>query len=248
MNKKMKIALIGIALIAVIALVVMITTNKEESVKKSDLIEQGIPEEMLTTQSEEAAVETQKLIDEVLSEQGGLEGANIINIGAPADMVEGGEGTGEPAKVIQAIEIVPGSSLVDIKSGAVIKTDGAKVDNAAQAASQEAPSQSFPISNPEELPKSTIKLDVTSSSFAPNTFTVKKGQVVTLAISNVNETTFSEIFRFDDPSLSGVVIGLAKGETKSIIFNAPDKAGEYTFYSAMFDHRDLGAVGKMIVQ
>jgi len=248
MNKNMKIILIVLAIAAIIIVVVMATTKKDSSERRSGSVNQDIPAEMLENQSEEAALETQKLIDEVIGEQGGLENANIINIGAPMEISEGGEASGEPAKVIQAIEIAPGNSLVDIKTGAVIKSDGEKVDNTARPASQEAPSQSFPLSSTDVLPQSTIKLDVTSSSFTPNTFTVKKGQVVTLAVSNVNETTFSEIFRFDDPSLAGVVIGLSKGETKSIVFNAPNTAGEYTFYSSMFNHRDLGAVGKMIVQ
>jgi plastocyanin len=248
MNKKVKIVLILAVVAAAVILFILVTRNNSSVDKTTDLGGQSIPEEMMENQSEEAAVETKKLIDEVIADQGGLENANIINIGAPAEIIDGEEGVSTPVKTIQAIEIVPGGSLVDINSGNVIKSDGAKVDNAAPAASQEAPSQSVPLSSEDTLPKSTIKLDVTSNSFTPATFTVKRGQVVTLAIANVNETTFSEIFRFDDPSLSAVVVGIAKGETKSIVFNAPSTAGEYSFYSSMFNHRDLGAVGKMIVQ
>jgi plastocyanin len=252
MNKKKTII---IALVAIVVLVLIIVfglnksrTENEGSGQRPSSSSEDVPEAMLENQSEEAAGETQKLIDEIIGEESELDPSKIITIGGAAE-VEGMEGE-EGSKVvpIQAVAIAPGNSLVDINSGDVIRDDGTKVDNAAKPASQEAPSQSFPLDNPDDLPSSTIKLDVTSSSFTPNTFTVKRGQVVTLAITNTNTSTFSEVFRFDDESLKAVVVGLAKGQTKSIVFNAPTTAGEYAFYSSMFNHREMGAEGKMIVE
>ena len=160
---------------------------------------------------------------------------------------ENGEIMTPPTKEIKMVVVSPGTSGINIETGKVINETGEVLVNDVSAGSQTAPQSSFPV-DATELPKSTIKLDATSNSFTPNEFTVNRGQAVSLAVTNANTNTFSEVFRFDDSSLSGVVLGLAKGETRSITFNAPDEAGEYTFYSDMFNHRDQGAVGVMIVK
>ncbi len=122
-------------------------------------------------------------------------------------------------------------------------------NNSGGASNPSSPSESFPMTV-ENLPVNVIHLNVTSSSFEPKTFSIKKNQIVMLAVSNVNSTTFSEIFRFYDTRLSGVVTGLAKGETKMIMFKAYNvEYGEtLNFYSSMFDHAAQGATGSMIVQ
>lgn len=245
MKKEMKIALAVLAVV-VLALVVYFasrqTTNKMGNEGQGDAA--SVSGEMAELDPE-AAEATSALIDEVVENNEGT----MQTIALPSNATTTNE-NGEVVPVVEEMKVVvvaPGTSGIDVNSGRVVKSDGAAVNNAAQAATGDAPQSSFPISK-EDLPSSAIKLDVTSNSFSPNEFTVKKGQAVNLAITNVNTSTFSEVFRFDDPGLSGVVIGLAKGETKSITFNAPTKAGEYAFYSSMFDHRAQGAVGKMIVQ
>jgi hypothetical protein len=242
-KKEVKIAGIVVLALIVIALIVFALQKKGGVENIGGQGSTKAPEKMLEEQTPEAAKATQELINEIKPENATEESGNIKTISV-AETV----GTTTVMKEIKAVVVAPGTSAVDMESGKVLTETGKIANNEAQAGSQEAPQQSFPIANKEELPKSTIKLDVTSSSFTPNTFTVNRGQVVSLAVSNVNETTFSEIFRFDDPSLSGVVLGLAKGETKTITFNAPTKAGEYSFFSDMFDHRAQGAVGKMIVK
>ncbi len=243
-KKEVKIAGIVVLVLVVVGLIIF-ALQKKGGIE--NLGSQGgntqAPEKMLEEQTPEAAKATQELINEIKPENATEESGNIKTISV-AETV----GTTTVMKEIKAVVVAPGTSAVDMESGKVLTETGKVANNEAKAGSQEAPQQSFPIANKEELPKSTIKLDVTSSSFTPNTFTVNRGQAVSLAVSNVNETTFSEIFRFDDPSLSGVVLGLAKGETKTITFNAPAKAGEYSFFSDMFDHRAQGAVGKMIVK
>ena len=246
MKKEMKIALAVLAVV-VLALVVYFasrqtTTQTGEEGRGAD--GQTVAGDLQELEPE-AAEATSALIEEVAEKNEG----NVQTIALPSTATTTNE-NGEVVPVVEEMKVVvvaPGTSGIDVDSGKVVKADGTTVNNAAQAATGDAPQSSFPISK-EDLPSSTIKLDVTSSSFTPKEFTVKKGQAVSLAVTNVNTSTFSEVFRFDDPDLSGVVIGLAKGETKSITFNAPTKAGEYTFYSSMFDHREQGAVGKMIVQ
>lgn len=246
MKKNIKIVGIIVIIILVVGIIYLISSVSKP--KTAGVVntnqgtgQVGVTEGMLTTQTPAAADETKKLINDVIKDTG-TSSIETITVNTPSK-----DGASSTVTEIKAVTIVSGASAVDINSGKVINKAGEVVNNAAEAASGAAPSQSYPM-DVKDAPASAIKLDVTSSSFTPNSFTVNRGQAVSLVISNVNATTFSEVFRFDDPSLSGVVIGLAKGETKSIIFNAPAKAGEYSFYSDMFDHRAQGAVGKMIVK
>lgn len=247
MKKSFKIIGIIAAVVLIAIAVIIYLVPKPET--PSGVVEKnlgegevGVTSNMLDNQTKEAAEETTKLINDVIGDTG-TSSVKTITINTSE-----GDGTGSTtATEIKAVTVVSGASAIDINSGQVINESGEVVDNAAEAASQSAPSQSYPISE-AEAPASSIKLKVTSTSFTPNSFTVNRGQAISLVVTNTNESTFSEVFRFDDPSLSGVVIGLAKGETKSIVFNAPNKAGEYVFYSSMFDHRAQGAVGKMIVK
>jgi len=241
-KKEVKIAGVVVLAVVVIGLIVLALQNKGGNFTGNGKGDAKLPEKMLEEQTPEAAKATQGLINEVETKADEASG-NLKTISV-AETV----GTTTVVKEIQAVVVAPGTSAIDTEKGKVVTESGQVANNQAQAGSQDAPQQSFPIAKKEDLPKSTIKLDVTSSSFTPNTFTVNRGQVVSLAVSNVNTTTFSEIFRFDDPALAAVVLGLAKGETKTITFNAPAKAGEYPFYSSMFDHRAQGAVGKMIVK
>jgi plastocyanin len=211
------------------------------------------PEEMLQEQSPEAAKETQKLIDEVSG--GDLDpetNSNIVSLSLPSEGADLEEGATSSIRVVKAIIVADGNSLINTETGEVIQADGKLADNTASAGSPEAPRQSFPLASVDELPESTIKLKGSYNSFSPNTFTVNSGQAVSLAVTNVNsvenDVTFSVIFRFDEPSLSGVVLGVSKGGSKTITFNAPQEAGEYVFYNSQFNHRDLGAVGTMIVK
>lgn len=246
MKKEVKIAIAVVAVLA-LALVVYFATKQtsQQGNNGAGNTPAGVPEGMLEDQTPEAAQATQDLINEATDgQEGNVQTINITGEGTTTNEA------GEEVPAVQEVKVVvvaPGTSGIDANTGKVVTQQGKPVDNSAQAATGEAPQSSFPM-DPEDAPKSAVKLEVTSSSFTPNEFTVNRGQAVNLVISNVNESTFSEVFRFDDPSLAGVVLGLAKGETKSITFNAPTAAGEYAFYSSMFDHREQGAVGKMIVK
>lgn len=245
MKKEIKIVMAVILIIVLFALVFLLLKQKDQVVE--------VNKEMLESQSEEAVEETQKIIDEI------LEGIDVNN--DLGDVYELGgvqeittltgevDAEGNPIeKVIKAVAAVSGTSLIDTNSGRVIQDNGEAVNNNAIPGNLDAPQESYVIEDEEQILSSSIKLDVKMDSFSPNTFTVKRGQLVSLVVSNINEAIFSEIFVFEDPSLSAIVIGLAKGDTKSISFNAPSVAGEYVFYSSAFNHRELGAVGKMIVE
>ncbi len=247
MKNSLKITIAVAVVLLVIIIIYLLPKGNQGNQQNGDnsaAVSTDVPAKMLETQTPEAAKATQGLIDEVAGT--GAQNVETINV----TPVAGKDGVVATSTVpMKVVTVNSGTSPIDINSGKVVTKAGAAVINNSIPGMQSAPQESFPIDTKTvAIPKSSIKLDVTSSSFTPATFTVGRGQAVSLVVSNVNESTLSEVFRFDDPSLSSVAVGLAKGETKSISFNAPDKAGEYTFYSSMFNHRELGAVGKMIVK
>ena len=250
MNKQIKTTAIIIAGLVVIGLIVLVVIKQPVSqLADGDKKErpEGVPEEMLANQDSEAAQATQDLINDLVVDNN----QEIVEVpGMPAtepELDENGEMIVLDIKPIKMVIAAPGTSGINVETGKVVDERGVELSNEAQVGSQIAPQESYPI-DPKDLPKSAIRLEVNSTSFSPAEFTVNRGQAVNLAVTNVNDSTSSERLRFDDQSLKAVTVGLPKGVTKSITFNAPSVAGEYTFYSDMFNHRDQGAVGKMIVK
>lgn len=115
----------------------------------------------------------------------------------------------------------------------------------------EAPAQSLPFEE-KDVPKDAVKLEVTAQGFTPNTFTVKAGEKVTLAVKSADQWVHT--FVFDDaardahPELSQVGIGLASQETRGITFFAPKEKGEYKFFCNVPGHRERGEEGVMRVE
>lgn len=145
----------------------------------------------------------------------------------------------------QAVMVAPQSNPISEKTGQVLTSNGtAAANNNARPGDANGPGQSAPI-DPSKLPAGAVKLTVTPNSITPAEFTVNAGQAVVLSVTTANSP---EIFKFDDPSLSAVAMGLIPRQTLEINFNAPTKFGEYIFYSDFNNHRADGAVGKMIVK
>ncbi len=140
--------------------------------------------------------------------------------------------------------VAPGTSPV-APNGLVVNAFGKVADNSAVAGAPEAPQQSAVLED-KEVPAGTIKIVARLNGFTPNSFEVKAGAAVTLSLASGDG--FSYVFKFDDPSLSAVAIGVSASDVRAITFNAPTKKGEYTFYSDVPGHRDSGLVGKMIVK
>jgi plastocyanin len=149
----------------------------------------------------------------------------------------------EGVKTDQGIVAAPGTSAVS-DSGVVVNKDGNPVKQDVAPGSPEAPQQSNPVTK-ESLPASAVKLDMSSGSVSPASFTVKAGAPVTLSVTSKDET---HVFLFDDASLSAVAIGVGPAETRAITFNAPTKKGEYPFHCDVPGHSSRGEVGKMIVE
>ena len=108
-----------------------------------------------------------------------------------------------------------------------------------------APAQSLPLEE-NDVPKDALKLEVTAAGFSPDTFTVKAGEEVTLAVKSADQWVHT--FVFEEPSLKDVSLGLASQETRGITFFAPKEKGEYKFFCNVPGHRERGEVGTMTVQ
>lgn len=85
---------------------------------------------------------------------------------------------------------------------------------------------------------------VTGSSFKflPATLTVKKGDTVKVTFVNSGG---SHNFVIDEFNVLTKVIAGGASETVSFV---ADKAGTYEYYCAVGNHRQMGMVGKLIVQ
>jgi len=246
MTKQLKIVGLVVAALVIIGLIVWAYTQQNLKMKLSGDKSPSLSETeySLADLDPEASEATQALIRDSLALANGQEPMTIQVIDAEGEIGEDGQ---MKVREVQIVKVAPGTSGIDTTTGRVVDDQGKIISNEVPASGPGAPTPSFPLTE-DQIPASAVKMQVNSRSFTPNEFTVNRGQVVNLALTNTNETTSAEIFRFDDPILKAVVIGVAHGETKSITFNAPVTAGEYTFYSDMAGHREMGAVGKMIVR
>lgn len=158
--------------------------------------------------------------------------------------------TGEDQAVVeQAVEeleraeaVVSGGSLVT-EEGELITETGEAVSSEALPGSPTAPKQSRALQE-SEVPKSAIKLAMSSFGIDPSEFTVKAGDVVTLSVSSNDRR---HMFVFEDTDLAGITVDVARNQTRAITFKAPVK-GEYTFLCGVPGHSDKGEIGVMRVE
>ena len=109
----------------------------------------------------------------------------------------------------------------------------------------EAPVQSVPLTN-NEVPETGIKIVITEKGIAPASFEVQKGEEIMLVVASGDQWT--HIFKFKDPQLVAVAVGVGPQETRAITFTAPAEKGEYAYYCDVPGHEARGEVGKMIVK
>lgn len=243
MSKKEK-TIVLVTIIAIIVLIIIVSVLiwkglPSKEVRQEKKQDEQAEMELIKKQGKESAEKTQKLIDEVRAiadrikdQESGL--SEVVTINS-----EEGEKT-------KAVVVGPGSGAISLETGDVLTVEGKVAQNSAVPGSRDAPQVSFPIKNPEDLPESTIKLEITASSITPAEFTVSPLQTVSLALIVKDEK--GHIFRFEDENLAALAAGVSSGRTKTISFNAPEAPGEYIFFSDISNYRERGAVGKMIVK
>jgi plastocyanin len=149
------------------------------------------------------------------------------------------------AILVIAAFLLFGRGILNPPGEDVLAPSGNPADSSAPVGSLDAPLQSAPISE-SDVPAEAVKLEITSAGFSPSEFSARRGSSVTISLTS--KDSFTHIFRFEDPSLAGVAVGIGPGETRMIPFNAPSKSGEYLFYCDVRGHADRGETGKMIVK
>lgn len=154
--------------------------------------------------------------------------------------------TGSATTTAQGVVQAPGSSAI-ASSGIVVTPEGTPVDNAAQPGTPTAPKESNPLTSVSDVPTSAVKITMAATGITPSTFTVKAGEAVTLSVADGD--TQSHIFKFEDPSLAAVAVGIGPGDPIRVLsFNAPTKPGSYVYYCDVPGHRARGEQGTMVVQ
>lgn len=140
----------------------------------------------------------------------------------------------------------PGASTVST-SGIVVTREGKAARNDAKPMSPEAPQESLPITDKSSVTVNTVDIKVAATGITPKEFRVKAGAVTHLLVSSGDE--FTHLFKFQDPSLSAIAVGIGPGDpTRLITFNAPTKKGEYQYICDVPGHVGRGESGKMIVE
>jgi len=155
------------------------------------------------------------------------------------------EGVGEKVDMKDAVAVIPGSPNLVTKDNKVVTEAGVVAANNATPMSDEAPKQTAFLDK-TTLSESVVKLEVGNNKFSPSEFTVKAGAPTTFSLTGAD--SFSHVIVFDDSSLSAIAILVGPGQTKAITFNAPVKAGTYTFRCDSPEHSTNGETGKMIVK
>ncbi len=137
---------------------------------------------------------------------------------------------------------VPDETLTSpIVDGRVVTPGGEDVRYDVEPGSPEAPQQSISLGEDQINPDTIRIMASRTEGYQPSEFTVRSGDVVTLAIT-ADSSVY--VFKFRDPALSAVAVGVGGGETRSINFNAP-APGIYEFYC---DVPGCHIEGRMIVQ
>lgn len=139
-------------------------------------------------------------------------------------------------------EILPGASLVN-PDNIVLDTNFEIASNEAVPNSPSAPKSV--VIDKKDLPKEVLNLEIGNGKITPSSFSVKSGDLISLAVTSVDDQT--HVFIFTDQAVGAIAMGISPGQTKAINFNAP-APGEYSFDCEIPIHKDAGEVGKMIVK
>jgi len=154
--------------------------------------------------------------------------------------------------VIIVVLVAAGIVLLNLPKGGNLVGPNTPTSTPETAVKSETPAAVQPVVTPispgeeKNLPKEAVKLTVTASGFTPNEFTVSAESIVDLAVTSGDQWT--HVFKFDDPSLQNVSLGLAGGETRMITFKAPAAKSDYSFYCDVPGHRGRGETGVMHVK
>jgi len=150
----------------------------------------------------------------------------------------------EIKEIVEPEVVAPGASLVT-GEGEVLAKTGEVVQNDAVPGTKEAPKPSQTLTE-EQIPEEALVINISKEAgFEPKQFRVKPGQVVTIALTSIDNSVHG--FRFTDDVLTAVAVSVNPGETRAITFKAPEMIGEYPFHCTAPGHKRKGEIGSMIV-
>lgn len=165
--------------------------------------------------------------------------------GAPEKIVETGEtvtATSTAIEVENSKEIFAGASPVTVDNQ-VLDNNFELAQNSAIPNSPEAPKST--VIKQEDLPAEVLNLKIGNNKISPDSFTVKAGDLISLAVTSDDNQV--HVFGFYDGAVGAIAMGVSEGQTKVMNFNAP-APGEYEFGCGVPQHRANGETGKMIVK
>ena len=147
-------------------------------------------------------------------------------------------------EIVEPEVVAPGASLVT-GEGEVLAKTGEVAQNDAVPGTKEAPKPSQTLTE-EQIPEEALVINISKEAgFEPSQFRVKPGQVVTIALTSIDNSVHG--FRFTDDVLTAVAVSVNPGETRAITFKAPEMIGEYPFHCTAPGHKRKGEIGSMIV-
>ena len=150
----------------------------------------------------------------------------------------------EAKEIVEPEVVAPGASLVT-GEGEVLAKTGEVAENDAVPGTKEAPKPSQ-ILTEEQIPEEALVINISKEAgFEPKQFRVKPGQIVTIALTSIDNSVHG--FRFTDKMLTAVAVSVNPGETRAITFKAPEMLGEYPFHCTAPGHKRKGEIGSMIV-
>jgi len=107
-------------------------------------------------------------------------------------------------------------------------------------------------------PSTKFSFTITDFAFTPNEFTVTAGQQITLNVTHDGTMEHNFIVMnygtdagdmFDEADQANVFweVSLQPGESKTVVFTAPEQPGTYQILCGMPGHMQSGMLGKLIV-
>ena len=104
------------------------------------------------------------------------------------------------------------------------------------------PSKSASLTQPTNESIKTVEVEAGSYYYKPNIITAKKGETIKIEMKSVS---MMHDFNIDE---LGVKMPIVKnGDTGTVEFTV-DKVGTFEYYCSVGQHRQLGQVGKLIVE
>lgn len=96
--------------------------------------------------------------------------------------------------------------------------------------------------NNDEMPAETIAISGNEFAYDPATFSAKVGQSVTVVYKNTGK--YPHDFVIDELGVKSQVINSGEAATFSFV---PSKAGSFSFYCSLPNHREKGMSGMILV-